>query len=505
MKRMTFMLAVCLWAGCGESVDSGGGVAGAGGTGGSGGTSGEGGEGGAGGVAFSVWPCTEEGVRDAITFGGGPHTFACDGPTVVVTDAPIEIYNDVILDGEGRLTLDGNEDHRVFVVGGNRPAVVALHNMTITRGYAEVHGGGIFNSRSDLLLEGCSIVDNVSGWAAGGIYSYDGVLRIVDSTISRNEAQYGGGILCGGDELSIVQTTIADNLGGGIDNSGVLTVVGSTITGNVHAFGGGGIFNWGDLLVSASIVSGNEGSVGGGIFNAGALSMFETTVEGNTAEEGGGIFASDAVRYGGDLSLAELGLANVAYSTISNNSAERGAGIYSIALRTTIWNSTISGNVASEEGGAVYVGATTLGASTTHLTQNTIADNSAPVGDAVLASGDEQTLRFAGNLVSGGCQSQDGAVFDSRGYNVESPGQSCGFVEPSDVPNATSEELGLGPLQNNGRETETHLPRADSIAIDLIPAEECANVLPVRPAFDQRVIERPKGAGCDAGSVEVVP
>ncbi|MGB5265963.1 MAG: choice-of-anchor Q domain-containing protein, partial [Polyangiales bacterium] len=96
-------------------------------------------------------------------------------------------------------------------------------------------------------------------------------------------------------------------------------------------------------------------------------------------------------------------------------------------------------------------------------------------------------------------------VFKSRGYNIESPGASCGFVESSDEPNTTSELLILGPLQDNGGETETHLPAADSIAIDLIPVEECAIVLPVEPAFDQRVVDRPQGAGCDAGSVEVVP
>ena len=40
----------------------------------------------------------------------------------------------------------------------------------------------------------------------------------------------------------------------------------------------------------------------------------------------------------------------------------------------------------------------------------------------------------------------------------------------------TSEQLSLGPLQDNGGETETHLPAADSIAIDLIAVEECAIV-----------------------------
>ncbi|NNE19927.1 MAG: hypothetical protein HKN10_15760 [Myxococcales bacterium] len=496
MKRLALFFGVCLLAGCGDSTDATGGVAGAGGTSGAGGT---------GGIDLNVWACTEQGVRGAITFGGGPHTFACDGPTVVTTEAPIAIDNDVILDGEGNLTLDGGDDHRVFILTGNRRVVVALRNMTIARGYAEALGGGIFNYGSDLLLEGCSIVDNKSDEGAGGIYSYEGALEIVNSTISRNEAQYGGGILCGGDEVNIYETLIADNLGGGIDNAGALLVLDSSITGNVSTFGGGGIRNSGELAVSSSIISGNEGSSGGGVFNAGALSMFETTVEANTAEEGGGIYAYDASRFGGDLWLSELGLIDLAYSTISNNAAERGAGVYSIALRMTVWNSTISGNVASEEGGALYVGATTLGPSTMYLIQNTIADNTAPLGSALVASGDTPTLRFSGNVVSGECIAQDAAMFDSRGYNIESPGESCDFIEPSDTPNTMSEQLDLGPLQNNGRETETHLPGANSVAIDLIPVVECANVLPVQPAYDQRVVERPQGNGCDSGSVEVIP
>ena len=57
-------------------------------------------------VRFPKFPCDEEGILDAIAFGGGPHFFACNGPTTVVTQAEIVIDNDVILDGEGNLTLE---------------------------------------------------------------------------------------------------------------------------------------------------------------------------------------------------------------------------------------------------------------------------------------------------------------------------------------------------------------------------------------------------------------
>lgn len=486
-------------ASCGDSTDATGGAGGVGGVGGTGGI------GGSGGIDLEVWACTEQGIRDAITFGGGPHRFACDGPTVVTTEAIIQIENDVILDGEGNLTVDGSEDHRVFIL--QRFARAVLRNMTIQRGYTEGVGAGIYNNQGDLVVEGCSIVDNKSSeQVAGGIYSFEGVLEIANSTISRNEALFGGGIVCGGCNLTIRDSSITDNIGGGIDNFGTLLVAGTIISGNVSSSGGGGIYNSGDLELFGSIISANEGSRGGGVFNSGSLSMFGTTVDGNVAEEGGGIYVHDASRFGGEVVLYSLGLIDVGRSTISNNTAQRGGGIYSTALRMTAWNSTFSGNMASEEGGALYLGGTTLGASTIYLTQNTIADNAAPVGSALVASGETPTLRFAGNVVSGECIAQgDAATFESQGYNIESPGESCGFTESSDEPNTTSELLMLGPLQDNGGETETHLPATDSIAINLIPVEECANVWPVEPGFDQRSVERPQGTGCDAGSVEVVP
>lgn len=495
--RVAVFIGLCLLAGCGDSTGAHGG-AGGGGVGGLGGTSGSG----AGGIDLSVWPCTEQGIRDAITVGGGPHTFTCDEPTVVKTEATIDIENDVILDGEGNLIVDGNEDHTVF--SALRAGRIVFRNMTIQRGFTEGAGAGIRNFESDLIVEGCEIVDNESTeQIGGGIYSAEGTLEVVGSTVSRNEAVIGGGVTCVGDDLTIRDSFITDNVGGGIDNFGELFVANTTIAGNV---GFGGINNAGDLVIVSSVVSGNESVRGGGVFNSGSLIMFTTTVERNSAEEGGGVYAFDAARFAGDLWLSRLVLLEIAGSTISNNTAERGAGIYSIALRTAAWNSTFSGNMASAEGGAFYLGGTTLGTSTIYLTHNTIADNTAPLGSALVASGETPTLRLAGNIVSGGCVTQGDAVaLESLGYNVESPGDSCGLTESSDAPDTTSEQLDLGPLQDNGGETQTHLPAAESIAADLIPEEECMNVFPIEPALDQRSVDRPQGAGCDPGSVELVP
>ena len=66
-------------------------------TGGSGGSGGVGG--GTGGSPVScegtVCPCSEGGILAAITQGGGTYTFACDGPTTVVTEAVLVVDNDV--------------------------------------------------------------------------------------------------------------------------------------------------------------------------------------------------------------------------------------------------------------------------------------------------------------------------------------------------------------------------------------------------------------------------
>ena len=68
----------------------------------------------------NVCPCSEAGIRAAIAEGGGPYTFDCDGPQTVVTLEEIVIDNDVILDGEGNLTVDGNDDHPVGSGGYGR-------------------------------------------------------------------------------------------------------------------------------------------------------------------------------------------------------------------------------------------------------------------------------------------------------------------------------------------------------------------------------------------------
>ena len=197
--------------------------------------------------------CTEQGLLDAIAQGGGPHVFDCSGPSTVTTSAEIVIANDVILDGEGRLTIDGGGTHRVFKIHGT----VGLWNLTVSDGYRPISGSSIDRG--------------------GGIMNRGGTVTLFNSTISGNTASAGGGI---SNELGGAVTLIDSSVDGNIANSGggvmnlngtTLDIIGSTISGNSASLlsggRGGGIFNDGTLIVINSTISGNSGANGGGIHN----------------------------------------------------------------------------------------------------------------------------------------------------------------------------------------------------------------------------------------------
>ena len=65
-------------------------------------------------------------IRSAVAAGGGPYTFNCDGLQTVVTTAEIVIKRDVALDGEDKLTIDGNDSHRVLRIAGAEVPIEAI-------------------------------------------------------------------------------------------------------------------------------------------------------------------------------------------------------------------------------------------------------------------------------------------------------------------------------------------------------------------------------------------
>lgn len=207
----------------------------------------------------ATFGCDERGVLDAVARGGGPHRFACLGPTIIVTGDTIFIENYLILDGQGQLTLSGGGDHPVLFVEVG--ATVELRDLTISDGAADLDfpccdGGGIRN-RGHLTLVGCRIVDNTAGFGGGGGIFNSGfisggqtTLTMIDTTVSRNLARLGGGISTNARATLVMRgSTISENEstvdtptirgGGGIFSNADLSIVNSTISSNVATFGGG--------------------------------------------------------------------------------------------------------------------------------------------------------------------------------------------------------------------------------------------------------------------------
>jgi hypothetical protein len=235
-----------------------------------------------------VLPCTEQAVRNAIAAGGGPYTFDCDEPTTLTTQGGIEANKAVVVDGEGKLTLDGQGEGRVFDVLIGGVAEVELRGLTVT-------GGGISNSGQGVLkLTNVTVSGTVD---REGIFN-NGTMTLTDSTVSGNKnvcgvVPFGGGITNqvgapGSAKLTLINTTVSGNVadvGGGIWNdAGTVTLVNSTVSGNTANKGGGIWPEWGSLVLVNSTVSGNNAIEGGAIlFFEGTITVTNSLIDGDCA------------------------------------------------------------------------------------------------------------------------------------------------------------------------------------------------------------------------------
>jgi hypothetical protein len=289
----------------------------------------------------AAFPCTEQGIRVAIAAGSGPHTFDCNGPTVVTTLAEIVIDNDVVLDGEGNLIVDAGGAHRVFSTAEGVTA--ELIGFTTTGGSTTGEGGGILNA-GVFTLTHSTVIGNTAD-IGGGVRNLEtGTLIVATSDVSDNTAiRFGGGIHNGG-QMEVVDSVISGNEAGegsaGVSNwpeIAVMTLTRSTVNGNVSTDTGGGIGNMGTATLNATTVSENEtGGHGGGIYNRGTLTASDTTLESNSAGSDGG----GAYNFGGALTL-------VGTTVAGNTAVNSGGGIESYSGWTELIGTIVSGNTAT--------------------------------------------------------------------------------------------------------------------------------------------------------------
>jgi hypothetical protein len=302
-------------------------------------------------------------------------------------------------------------------------------------------------------------------------------LTLTNSTVSNTYQALGNF----GGALALVNSVVSDNERGGIVNhSGSVTLTDTTVSGNTAQ----GILNQsGSVTLVNTTVSGNGG---GGIYNHGTLTLTRSSVLGNTAVKGGGIFS-------------EFGSVTLVNSTVSGNTAVNGGGISCESGILTATNSTVSGNLGNADGGAFWGRTLTL-----RLFGSTVASNIAGERGSAGYVESDISVEFSGNVIDGECSTANANVQGvSYGHNIESPGNTCGFADPTDEVNVTADDLNLGPLQDNGGPTMTHSLGAGSVAIDQIPEADCVDADGAPLTTDQRGVARPQGPACDVGAFEL--
>jgi large repetitive protein len=436
------------------------------------------------------------------------------------------------------------------------PAALVLRDVEIIDCRADV-GGGIYQGGS-LTLEDCTLEDDRSGSAGGGVFASPGAalaisrshfrtclatstggavfysgggaapIGITDSTFEGNFSNTAGGacFVTGGGDLTVTGSQFTDNratsTGGALFHTGTagLTITGSTFVGNASLTSvGGGIFGTSSgptTLTDVEVRDNSSLANGGGLFTSGAATSTVTScrfVDNVAAGPGAGVFdatignvsITDSTfsgnrafgTLGGGLFIAAGGALALRSSTFADNHATGPGGLGAAVFLTTGAPSSMI-NATFSENLAGGMGGAVYAASPLTLTNATLARNGAGTTGGDLFNGSTISLTstiLTEAVVGGGCA---GVAVTSGGGNIDNDG--CALAGPGD---RSGIDPLLGPLQDNGGPTETLALLPGSPAIDTGNAGAC-------PGIDQRGSGRPTdgdkdgSAACDVGAFELV-
>ncbi len=246
-----------------------------------------------------------------------------------------------------KLTLEGGAEFSNNIATANGGALAVLGTVTEKEGTSctftgnqAVKGGAIYISGT-FTMRGSNLAENTSGDTdgyGGGVYVDAGTFVMAGGTISAHGSETkscnitGAGVFVNGGTFNMTAGTIEGNhtTGNGagivVKPNATFTMSGGYIQNNTTEKGGGGIFTQSlnttisdDAVIQNNIATGN----GGGVYvhNSGILTMTGGTIYKNQAVNGGAIY-------------------------IENNTAE---------TTNVVSNGIIKGNIATGNGGGIYV------------------------------------------------------------------------------------------------------------------------------------------------------
>ncbi|MBK8902993.1 MAG: hypothetical protein IPM53_17515 [Anaerolineaceae bacterium] len=413
---------------------------------------------------------------------GGVVDFNCGPDPVVIFVNTSLVYQQVTVNGDGRITLSGEDLRQIFYVMG--AGNLTLNDIELVDGSAGSGGALYIEPSSKATLNNTSIRSSGASSSGGAIYNW-GTLTLNDSILDSNQAaQDGGGIFNeGGSVVTIYNTDFYDNhalRGGAVANApaSTVTINGSAMSSNQSTNDGGAVHNRGTLTATRATLGSNIAGVnGGGVFNnGGVVSLYSSYLVSNQSINGGGIYSVNgqltvegtAVRssttsnQGGGIFTASS--TQISNGTFSNNRALKGGALFAIA-NVTILNATFNENRA-DLGGAIW----REPSSTTTVKNSILAGSRNTNNSSPSLNCDGPTLTSLGrNIISdNSCVPNPGALGDLHG---------------------TDPELG----QWLGSTLHGYIPADTSPAVDY--GQDC-------PVVDQRGYPRPLGAACDVGSIE---
>ena len=446
-------------------------------------------------------------------------------------------------------TESGGGLYSLVTNSGAGTASVALTGGSVVANQAvNTRGGGIYSNviasgtgGASATVTGLTVTDNMSRTDAGGIEAVvensgsgpadsPASMTITGSTIARNTGHGGGGLRLGvftdpqhtGTAIgTLTNDTITGNraaAGGGAggleltveaDGSGLasVTITSTTVSGNVADAGGGGMSvdlgNNGpgatSLTISGSTISGNAATTEGGGLRVRATSSFfsrtaasvtftttNSTISGNRSATGAGLYLEITAQ---DSAGSKVRV-SMTSSTISGNVATgQGGGIYAqeqaaatTTATLTLLNSTLYGNRAGTGGGLYNKTLAPDGVVGVTLRSTTVASNSATAAGGGLAEAGEQftvlSTIVAGNTAAAGADAS--GTFLSADHNLIGQTDGSDGWLATDLTGTADNPLdaGFGDFGNFGGPTKTLALLEDSPAV--------GNGSPASPMLDQR-------------------
>lgn len=187
----------------------------------------------------------------------------------VLSPATLRISDLTVRNGNpGTLLADPDHYGGGFLVG---PGATAHLRRVVVRDSQAFQGGGLMNNGGWVTLNETAVWDNSAAYV-GGLYN-TGQLVINDSAVSGNQATYyGGGVLSNASlemQASEISANVSGTNGGGLYiHSGTATLLNSTISANqTNGYVGGGVWVYyqAEITVTNTTIAANIG--GGGLFN----------------------------------------------------------------------------------------------------------------------------------------------------------------------------------------------------------------------------------------------